>query len=87
MGRKWNFFLLEKLKLFGTKISKDTEFTVELNPGAWKKEEVLSLVELGVNRFSVGVQSLNEQILKKLDRVHSIDDVYKTLELLRFTRN
>ena len=76
-------FLLEELKSSGTKISKKSEFTVELNPGAWKKEEVLSLVELGVNRFSVGVQSLNELILKKLDRIHSIDDVYKTLELLR----
>ena len=36
-----------------------------------------------MNRFSVGVQSLNHKILKKLDRIHSIEDVHKTLSLLK----
>jgi len=76
-------FLLKKLKAVGTEVDHKTEFTIELNPGTWTEESILNLVDLGVNRFSVGVQSLNPDILKKLDRIHSVEDVYRTLELLK----
>jgi len=82
-GDKGIEFLIKELKKNRVSLSSDTEFTLELNPGAWTEESIVKLVELGVNRFSVGVQSLNTHILKKLDRIHSLDDVYRTLELLK----
>ncbi len=73
---------IKSLRDSGTHIDPKTEFTLELNPGSWKDGEISKFIDMGVNRFSVGVQSLNPQILKKLDRVHSISDVYKTLKVL-----
>ena len=49
----------------------------------WELDDLKQLLDLGVNRFSVGIQSLNAQTLKKLDRVHSVEDVFKTLSILK----
>ncbi len=76
-------FLIEELRKSSILITSDTEFTLELNPGAWDERSIHELIKLGVNRFSVGVQSLNQGILKKLDRIHTLEDVYKTLDLLK----
>ncbi|MAW07426.1 MAG: hypothetical protein CME61_03985 [Halobacteriovoraceae bacterium] len=73
---------IDSLKDSGTLIDPEAEFTLELNPGSWNDGEISKFIDLGVNRFSVGVQSLNPEILKRLDRVHSISDVYKTLKVL-----
>ena len=47
-----------------------------------EKKDLIEFQKLGVNRISVGVQSLSPQTLKALDRIHSIDDVYRTLDIL-----
>ena len=70
------------LKTQKIKLSNEFEWTSELNPGSWKKDDLLEMLDLGVNRFSVGVQSMNPETLKLLDRVHSIDDVHQTLSLV-----
>lgn len=69
-----NFFKEKKLE-----IASDCEFTMEVNPGAWNEEVLSKWRSLGANRFSLGIQSLDEQMIKYLDRVHSIKDVYETL--------
>jgi oxygen-independent coproporphyrinogen-3 oxidase len=56
------------------------EFTMEVNPGSWSVEGLEQWMSHGVNRFSLGIQSLNPNFIKVLDRVHNIDDVYETLE-------
>lgn len=55
------------------------EFTLEVNPGSWKEEDILSWRNFGINRFSLGIQALNSDYLKLLDRVHDIDDVHDIL--------
>ena len=35
---------------------------------------------VGVNRLSLGVQSFDEELLQKLGRTHTNDDVYKTID-------
>jgi len=57
----------------------DYEFTIEVNPGGWCKEEIESWLEMGVNRFSVGIQTLDENLLIFLDRVHTLNDSIETL--------
>ncbi len=52
----------------------DVEITVEANPGTADYEKLKELVSLGVNRFSVGLQSIHENELKSLGRIHSYED-------------
>lgn len=75
-------FLIEELSKVNITLDQNCEFTLELNPGSWAKGDIEDFLKLGVNRLSIGVQSLNDNILKKLDRVHTVKDVYTTLELV-----
>lgn len=47
------------------------EFTIEANPGEAPKDRLKNFRDLGVNRLSIGVQSLEPSILKFLTRVHN----------------
>ena len=60
--------LLTRLKKFSIKSG---EFTVEANPESFDREKAILLLDMGVNRLSVGVQSLDERKLKKLGRMHT----------------
>lgn len=73
-------FLKKFLKQNDLQLNHQTEFTIEVNPGGWKEEEIQKWMEAGVNRFSIGLQTLNPDLLPLLDRVHSIEESYKTLE-------
>jgi len=64
-------------------LSNVKEFTIEVNPGEALKERLKSFKSLGVNRVSMGVQSLNKDLLKFLTRIHGKDEVFKTFEALR----
>lgn len=46
------------------------EFTVECNPESISIEKLEYLKSVGVNRISIGVQSLNEENLKDIGRIH-----------------
>jgi oxygen-independent coproporphyrinogen-3 oxidase len=59
------------------------EFTIEANPGEAPEERLKSFKSLGVNRVSMGVQSLNKSLLKFLTRIHGKNEVLKTFEILR----
>lgn len=48
----------------------DLEMTVECNPSSLDEARAHALVEQGVNRLSVGVQSLNDEELRFLGRLH-----------------
>lgn len=60
--------------------SDNLEFTFEANPGDLTKEKLQILKDAGVNRISLGVQTFNEKLLKKIGRVHKAKDVYQTIE-------
>lgn len=50
------------------------EFTVELNPGTVDERYLHALKSAGVNRLSIGVQTLADSELKTLGRIHSAAD-------------
>jgi putative oxygen-independent coproporphyrinogen III oxidase len=56
------------------------EFTFEANPGDLTMGKLQILKDAGVNRISLGVQTFNEELLKKIGRVHKATDVYQTIE-------
>jgi oxygen-independent coproporphyrinogen-3 oxidase len=56
------------------------EITIEVNPGTVTNEHFDVWRQLGINRLSVGVQSLQENTLKSLNRHQSTRDVFHLLE-------
>lgn len=58
------------------------EFTVEANPGDLTQEKLHVMKEYGVNRLSMGVQTFDNQLLKKIGRKHTAEDVYETMKFL-----
>lgn len=60
-------------------IINNTEITLEVNPGTVRFEQLALWKKLGINRISVGVQSLNDDALKKLNRLQKAADVYTLL--------
>lgn len=66
-------------------IHRYTEFTIEVNPEDIVErdaEYVRGLLDLGVNRISMGVQSLDDGILRWMNRRHSADGARKAFKLL-----
>lgn len=64
-------------------LKKNCEFTLEVDPGTISKEDLLSWMKLGVNRFSIGVQSFDDNYLDILDRKHKRKEIIHTLSLLK----
>jgi len=58
------------------------EFTVEANPGDLTLEKLRVLQHYGVNRLSMGVQSFDDRVLKKIGRRHSSQDVFDTMKVI-----
>lgn len=59
------------------------EITIECNPNSTTKEKLLAYKSLGVNRLSIGVQSLNDDDLKFAGRLHTGKEALKKIELAK----
>ena len=59
--------------------SKQTEVTVEINPEDVTEKLLKGYRELGVNRLSIGVQSLNDKILNWMNRSHSQEKAIQSI--------
>ncbi|MDA9470079.1 radical SAM family heme chaperone HemW [Enterococcus sp. 5H] len=62
--------------------NEQNEFTVEANPGDLTAEKLRVMKDFGVNRLSMGVQTFDNQLLKKIGRKHTAEDVYETMKFL-----
>jgi len=78
--RQWErvFGAMQRLNLLGA-----SEFTVECNPATLSLDKARCLRCWGVNRISMGVQSLDETMLERLGRVHDRQMVFKSFDQLR----
>jgi len=65
------------------KLTSAGEWTVECNPATVSLDKARLLRERGVNRVSMGVQSLDEALLDRLGRVHSREMALRSFETLR----
>ena len=59
------------------------EITLEANPGTVTEEKLLAYKRLGVNRLSIGLQSIHENELKKLGRIHNFEEFLESYRLAR----
>lgn len=68
--------LLKSLKKI---ITPGIEFTIEVNPESFSKKSAELFLENGINRLSLGLQSFDDQKLRKLGRIH---DCHKAQEVV-----
>ena len=64
-------------------IEKNTEITIEINPGTVNEEKIKKYKELGINRLSIGVQSTKNKLLNMLGRIHTYEEFTNTFDLAR----
>src|SRR5262245_51950545 len=78
--RQWEqiFHAMDRLGLLGA-----AEWTVECNPATVSLDKAKLLRDFGVNRISMGVQSLDEKLLDRLGRVHTREMAFKSFDTLR----
>ena len=65
------------------KPEQNTEWTVEANPKTVDKEKLELMSSLGVNRISLGVQSFNDNELKRIGRIHTSKEAQETILLIK----
>lgn len=61
----------------------DAEVTLEANPGTLTPERLSGYRLAGVNRLSLGVQSFEERLLKRLGRVHTVEEALAAFDQAR----
>jgi len=64
-------------------LCRQTEITLEANPGTLDEIHLKSFQRMGINRVSLGVQSLDSAQLSLLGRIHSADDAVRAVEKVR----
>ncbi len=75
-------FLNQNYDLKGLK-----EVTIEMNPESTTEEKILIYKEMGFNRFSIGVQSFDDKLLKFLGRRANSDIIFKALSFFKESDN
>ena len=60
-----------------------TEFTVELNPLDVNEDKLSELADMGVNRISMGVESLDEATLRHMGRGYTLAEAEKAFALVK----
>ena len=66
-------------------VTANAEITIEANPGSVEASRFKGYRDAGVNRVSMGLQSLRDDELKKLGRIHTVAESKAALEIARST--
>ena len=64
-------------------LNDQTEFSFEINPGELTLEKCHLLRDYGVNRISMGVQTFNDRLLRKIGRNHREQHIYQSIDWFR----
>jgi len=64
-------------------IDRQTEITMEVNPGDVSAEYFQQLHKRGINRLNIGIQSFNNSLLKFLGRRHSAEEAIAAMDAAR----
>lgn len=61
-------------------LTDDIEITLEANPGTVEQQRFIDFRSAGINRLSLGVQSLDDAQLKRLGRIHDSTEASKAIQ-------
>ena len=77
---------IEKIMNFFKKrdlLKKTKEITIEVNPGTVDEEKIKCYKKAGINRLSIGLQSTDDNMLKKIGRIHCYKDFLNTYKFAK----
>jgi putative oxygen-independent coproporphyrinogen III oxidase len=63
----------------------DIEITLEANPGTIEHDSFSAYANAGINRVSLGVQSFDNNMLKKIGRIHGRSEIEQSLQSLKLS--
>lgn len=78
--------ILDRVRATWT-LANDVEITLEANPGSVEASRFAGYAAAGVNRVSLGVQSLDDADLRRLGRMHSVDEARAAIAVAQATFN
>lgn len=64
-------------------VAEEAEITMEVNPGTMTNEKLHFWKQAGINRLSIGLQSVNNEELRMLGRIHTYQDFLDTYKTVR----
>lgn len=64
-------------------IDEKCEITIEMNPESVTEKKIQSYLDCGINRFSMGVQSFDDEVLRIMGRLHNRQTVIEKLEIMK----
>lgn len=65
------------------RITEGAEVTLEANPGTLTEESLAGYGNAGINRLSMGVQSMDDRRLRYLGRIHTAEEVRRDVKMAR----
>jgi oxygen-independent coproporphyrinogen-3 oxidase len=72
-----------KIILNNYQVSNEPEITLEANPDDISTEKAAAWKEMGINRFSIGIQSFDQQYLKWMNRAHDAEQSFRCIDVIR----
>lgn len=72
----FSYGLIYKI-LSAINFTSDTEITIEANPESVTKEKIRAYKSYGINRISIGLQAIQNNLLKSLGRIHTFETFEK----------
>lgn len=74
--------ILDKVKeIF--EIDEKCEITIEMNPESITEKKIKSYLFAGINRFSMGVQSFDDEVLRIMGRLHNRETVIEKIDIMK----
>ena len=64
-------------------LPKAKEITLELNPGTITESKLIAYKKMGINRLSIGLQAVQNSILREIGRIHTISEFEEAYKLAR----
>lgn len=64
-------------------VHKEAEITIEVNPGTVNEDKLRDYMECGINRLSIGLQVVQDNLLKQIGRIHNYNQFLETYKLAR----
>ncbi len=81
INSKYIVKILNILSLFN--LSNECEITIECNPNSISDSKIKDYTLNGINRVSIGLQSLNDNVLKNIGRKHTVSDFINALDICK----
>ena len=62
-------------------LTEDAEISMEIDPGTFDRDRLQGYLAAGLNRFSLGVQTFDKELLKISGRSHTLADIMQSVEI------